>query len=495
MLSSNTGKARGPNSAIFDAHFRNRNENSESKNFDKALGEVLFKNRTAKGKNRTQNNKTYKPGSITTNRPSSNRKQVSYPTVTENPPKKIHNQAQAERAARFGSSSKSEIYAQLKRDRITEREQAIKCGLIPDPNTPRRLEDAIDFRGTCQTKCPHFEMVERDIQNGVDRLEMDEEGNLDKNKAVKAYRRSAAGNDQPLPTDVRSPEALVATLDYLMNDILSVHTLEKCHAFIRDRTRSIRQDFTLQNIRDVTAIQVHERIARFHILCLHEMCGMEESKFSEQQETEQLRKVLLSLMEFYEDLREEGIETPNEPEFRSYYILTHIRDKDVAKQTMSQPINIFKHQHVQLALKFHAMAQRSNEIEETSSRRNKASNALASKNSYSSFFKWIKHQNTPFLMACLLETHFAEVRKGALKAMNVGYLMRAAGVEASYVQNILCYDSLIHCLQEARHYGIAMDMSLGEPTLLFGQRHYETRVHVFLAFVVFTSKKIRDCRD
>jgi hypothetical protein len=79
-------------------------------------------------------------------------------------------------------------------------------------------------------------------------------------------------------------------LDYLIDKVLSNNTLEKCHAFVRDRTRSIRQDFTLQNIRDITAVQVHERIARFHILCLHEMCEFDESKFSEQQETEQLRK-------------------------------------------------------------------------------------------------------------------------------------------------------------------------------------------------------------
>lgn len=79
-------------------------------------------------------------------------------------------------------------------------------------------------------------------------------------------------------------------MDYLIDKVLSNNTLEKCHAFVRDRTRSIRQDFTLQNIRDITAVQVHERIARFHILCLHEMCEFDESKFSEQQETEQLRK-------------------------------------------------------------------------------------------------------------------------------------------------------------------------------------------------------------
>lgn len=35
-----------------------------------------------------------------------------------------------------------------------------------------RLEDAIDFRGTCQTMCPEFERVEREVQNMLDPLEM-----------------------------------------------------------------------------------------------------------------------------------------------------------------------------------------------------------------------------------------------------------------------------------------------------------------------------------
>jgi hypothetical protein len=94
---------------------------------------------------------------------------------------------------------------------VIERKQAIKNGFIPDPNAPTRLEDAIDFRGTCQDKCPQFEMLEREIQNGLDALEMDEQGNVDPEKAVKAYRRSAAGNEQPLPSDVRSPNALIVS--------------------------------------------------------------------------------------------------------------------------------------------------------------------------------------------------------------------------------------------------------------------------------------------
>ncbi|KAG2206544.1 hypothetical protein INT47_008561 [Mucor saturninus] len=402
-------------------------------------------------------------------------------TMKSAPPvKEVGKMTAEDRAMRFGSTSKSILYDQFKERRVRERQQAIEKGMIPDPENPTRLEDAIDFRGTCQTKCPEFEMLEREIQNGLDSLEMDNAGNLDPQRAVKAYRRSAAGIDQPLPSDVRSPDALLHTLDYLVDEVLSNNSLEKCHAFVRDRTRSIRQDFTLQNIRDIHAVQAHERIARFHILCLHEMCEMDEGKFSKQQETEQLRKVLVSLMEFYDDLREEGIETENEAEFRAYNIISLIRDQDVARQAMTLPINLFRSQPIQRALEFRALSQRNNEIMESSSRRNKPENIEASQNFYSAFFKLIADPDTSFLMACMLETHFPEVRKGALKAMNVSYMLKAGGVQAEDVRQVLAYDSVKQLFQEAVLYGIIINNSLGEPTLCFGQKHYNTKVSVFL---------------
>lgn len=79
-------------------------------------------------------------------------------------------------------------------------------------------------------------------------------------------------------------------MDYLVDEILANNPIDKCHKFLRDRTRSIRQDFTLQNIRDLDAVATHERIARFHILSLHEMCEYDESTFSLPQEMEQLHK-------------------------------------------------------------------------------------------------------------------------------------------------------------------------------------------------------------
>lgn len=185
-------------------------------------------------------------------------------------------------------------------------------------------------------------------------------------------------------------------------------------------------------------------------------------------------------MEFYDDLREEGIETENEAEFRAYNIISLIRDQDVARQAMTLPVYLFKSQPITRALEFRALSQRNNEIMESSSRRNKPENVEASQNFYSAFFKLIADPGTSFLMACMLETHFPEVRKGALKAMNVSYMIKAGGVQAEDVRQVLAYDSVKQLFQEAVLYGIIIDNSLDEPTLCFGQKHYISKISVFL---------------
>ena len=106
--------------------------------------------------------------------------------------------------------------------------------------------------------------------------------------AVKAFHRPAAGNEQPLPSDVRPPHILVKTLDYLFHTLLPSQPLHLTHPFLRDRTRSVRQDLTMQNARGRLAIECNERIARYHILALGAL--REQVTFSESQELEQLRK-------------------------------------------------------------------------------------------------------------------------------------------------------------------------------------------------------------
>ncbi|KAI8137919.1 SAC3/GANP/Nin1/mts3/eIF-3 p25 family-domain-containing protein [Fennellomyces sp. T-0311] len=377
----------------------------------------------------------------------------------------------AQRAKRFGGDDKSALFLQLKKKRASEREEAIRLGLIDDPNTPRRLEDAIDFRGTCQSMCPDFELVEREVQHMLDPLEKDAFGHADPSKAVKRYRRSAAGNEQALPSDVRPPGVLVKTLDYLIGTVLSSIPFIECHAFLWDRTRSIRQDFTLQNIRNAVTVQVHEHIARFHILALHELCEYSEEKFSQQQEFEQLGKVLISLMEFYDDLRAEGISLPNEGEFRAYHLIYNLRDHELASRMITTlPPSVQAHPYLKQAFRFYEYSQRNNEIMQTSERRNKPENVLAAQNAYAKVFKLVGSAETPFLLACMFEVHFAEVRKGALKAMGRSYVFQYKGPDVEYLRQLLAYDSEKHVLTEVELYGLVVDIADGEAKVRFGQK-------------------------
>src|ERR1700760_3545970 len=110
----------------------------------------------------------------------------------------------------------SNRFEELKPLREVERQDAISKGLIADPLVPRSLEHALSFRGTCMDMCPEFEREQREYQKNIERWEISPvTGRVDREFAVKAFHRPAAGNEQPLPSDVRPPEVLVRTLDYL----------------------------------------------------------------------------------------------------------------------------------------------------------------------------------------------------------------------------------------------------------------------------------------
>ncbi|KAF8336517.1 SAC3/GANP/Nin1/mts3/eIF-3 p25 family-domain-containing protein [Cantharellus anzutake] len=306
-------------------------------------------------------------------------------------------------------------YLQLKKDREAARAKAIRDGLIPDPNRKTRLEEAFNLVGTCEDMCPEFEREQREYQRAVDKWELNPvTRRIDPKRAVKTFHRPAAGDETPLPSDVRPPHVLKMTLDYLIHDLLESNSLEATHHFLRDRTRSIRQDFTLQHENGLIAIECHERIARLHILSLHEMRGVQD--FTEHMEMEQLRKVLQSIVEFYDDSRYSNTLPPNEPEFRAYHLLAHIRDPDVARQLERQPAHILDSPIVQVALDLRSLAQRNNI---TSSRR--AANTEATQNFFSRLFATIRQPQVSFMMACLMEYHFADIRKGALKAMKSSF--------------------------------------------------------------------------
>lgn len=74
--------------------------------------------------------------------------------------------------------------------------------------------------------CPLYERLERELHLDVSIFEANEDQrvagqNLTMNpqKAVKKFHRPAAGLDAPFPEDVRPPDVLSMTLDYLFHSV------------------------------------------------------------------------------------------------------------------------------------------------------------------------------------------------------------------------------------------------------------------------------------
>ncbi|KKZ68296.1 hypothetical protein EMCG_06052 [[Emmonsia] crescens] len=321
-------------------------------------------------------------------------------------------------------------YEQLKLDRARQRTEAIKTGQMADPNQPMSLTSAITPTGTCTEMCPEFERVERIVQKMVDKSEKftDPESGVSQTveaKMLKRFRRSAAGYDEQLPSDIRTPNTLLQTMNYLLRHVVEDdETLAITHKFLWDRTRSIRNDLSIQQLTQVQdvaiAVKCLERIARFHIVSLHLLSSPENSEpFDHHQEREQLNNTLLSLLYYYDDNRD-LIKFPNEDEFRAYYIVFSIHDQrpDLEARVQKWPRELLRSPRVQVALELFAAAGNTWEYQGTLDA--KRPNAIA-QGLYARFFRLIQSNSVPYLLACIAEIYFNQVRQTAIRSIWKAY--------------------------------------------------------------------------
>ncbi|KAK4177943.1 putative nuclear mRNA export protein SAC3 [Triangularia setosa] len=301
-----------------------------------------------------------------------------------------------------------------------------KADLIDDPDKRRKLEDALPFKGICEDMCPEFEQVSRIAEYDVKTEEKDERGWPDTAKMVKKFGRSAAGQDAPLPMDVRSVAALRRSTDYLFNELLqSENNLASMHNYLRDRTRAVRKDFTFhskktkEEMREL--VYCFETITRFHATALHLLCRKSHSyeSFDSRQEIEQLGRTLLSLIEAYDKCRKKGVVCENEPEFRAYYLLLNAHDPSIMKRILTWGKEYwFQSEEVQTAL---SLIQVMDDIRETKGPLKPRRPVTLSDTSFANFFAIVEDSRTSYTMACIAEVHFTWVRQNILKNFVRGY--------------------------------------------------------------------------
>lgn len=338
------------------------------------------------------------------------------------------------------------IYEEFQKMREVERKKMEDLGLVDAENTTKDLSEAIIFQGTCLDMCPTFERVRRALENNVKSLEKDPVTNrISRERAIKAFSRPAAGQPPPMPSDVRPPHILQKTLDYIVDNV--IQDLPEAHSFIWDRTRSIRQDFTYQNFFGPEAIDCNERIVRIHLISLHVMAGS-DVEYSQQQELEQLNKALQTLTEIYQDVRNNGGYCPNEAEFRAYHLISHFRDPELERELQKIPHDILKEPIIDLTLRIRGLMSQNNVVERG------YTNSVAALNLFVEFFRLVYSDSTPFLLACLLETHFNEYRFYALKAMARSYHTKGKPFHAKTLLSMLGFDTPSKLVEFVTHYDV-----------------------------------------
>mmetsp|Transcript_16844 Transcript_16844/g.24925 ORF Transcript_16844/g.24925 Transcript_16844/m.24925 type:complete len:1444 (+) Transcript_16844:2-4333(+) len=354
------------------------------------------------------------------------------------------------------------------------------------------LEDATDLIGTCPQMCPSEEMTRREAEQDIQLLETlhpslhPPDWTLVKT-TVKRFRRSAADYKLNVPEWVRPPHVLEQTCAYLEEWIMDKDrqgpdaryiaapqattdrpTPLDVYLFCWDRTRMIRKDFILQNYVggdagkcNASAIRCHERIARWHVLCEHQLSHLNDFvTMQSQQNIAELGQALKTLNLFYDTPIKKGnnettttslihgchhttfqgempknyhsgqdlsndesyiqyrmLGNPNAPndgtseaEMRGLYILLTIDNdggmevlKYAAHLSRTKP-DIYASAEVQLAL---TIFQTKQEL------------------MYAQFFRILRDPKTPYLFACLMFKHVEEMRRIAIRIMSSTYGYKA----------------------------------------------------------------------
>nr|XP_014715316.2 germinal-center associated nuclear protein isoform X2 [Equus asinus] len=263
------------------------------------------------------------------------------------------------------------------------------------------LDKARTFVGTCPDMCPEKERYMRETRSQLSVFEVvPGTDQVDHAAAVKEYSRSSADQEEPLPHELRPSAVLSRTMDYLVTQIMDQKegSLRDWYDFVWNRTRGIRKDITQQHLCDPMTVSLIEKCTRFHIHCAHFMCEEPMSSFDAKINNENMTKCLQSLKEMYQDLRNKGVFCASEAEFQGYNVLLNLNKGDILREVQQ----------------FHPAVRNSFEVKF-------AVQAFAALNSnnFVRFFKLV--QSASYLNGCLLHCYFNQIRKDALRALNVAY--------------------------------------------------------------------------
>lgn len=261
--------------------------------------------------------------------------------------------------------------------------------------------------GTCPFMCPLEERARRERLRDLAVFERlhGSPSKTSPSLAVKKFCRTISTRDVQT-SDVRPIPVLEDTLNYLLN---LLHSSDRpfgmVHEFVFDRTRSIRQDLSMQNAVSDRVIHMYERMVKFHILSyhhLHRSSGTPDTASMSHLNVEQLMKALTTLFSLYEANRASHSMSQNEAEFYSLHLLLHLgsdnRGEPLALWFRRIPSPIMKSREMHFAREILRCYRQGN---------------------YKRFI-YTTEKEASFLQYCIIEPYITEVRALALSYLSYG---------------------------------------------------------------------------
>ncbi|XP_030643492.1 germinal-center associated nuclear protein [Chanos chanos] len=273
------------------------------------------------------------------------------------------------------------------------------------------------FVGTCPDMCPEKERYMRETRNQLSTFELvPDTEKVDHCAAIKEYSRSSADQEEPLPHELRPLPVLSMTMDYLVTQIMDQGegNYRDWYDFVWNRTRGIRKDITQQHLCDPVTVSLIEKCMRFHIHCAHHLCQEPMMSFDAKINNENMTKCLQSLKEMYQDLATRGVYCSHEAEFRQYSVLLKLNDGDILREVQQFREEVRNSPEVKFAVQAFA--------------------ALNS-NNFVRFFKLVN--SASYLASCILHRYFNQVRREALRALNIAYTVGSQRSTAFPIEDVV----------------------------------------------------------
>lgn len=159
----------------------------------------------------------------------------------------------------------------------------------------------------CRIMCPQQETAQRTADKDISVFKTNDKTKnwrhgrtIDPTRAVKKFHRLTGTHHQARPEDVHPPAVIMQSMQHLLTICDAKFSFDQVYHFVRDRTRSVRQELNVEGMKGEECMTVHGHIARFHIMSWHRTCKLThiEHGCSAKQNVEDMEKCLTSLWRY-----------------------------------------------------------------------------------------------------------------------------------------------------------------------------------------------------